>query len=455
MDSDEQEDERLRAAALKNAESIRIARQGAERELLAAKQALEQKNEELQQQREWFEVTLASIGDAVITTDVNAKITYLNPVAESMTGWRSIEAKGEPLERVFQIVNEYTQQTVENPIGKVLQSGKIVGLANHTALIDKSGRLIPIEDSAAPIRDSHGKITGAVMVFHDVSDRRRAEDALHASQLRLRATFDQTAVGIVVADFNSQFLEANQRFCEILGYSSDELHRLTLNQVTHPDDFPDAQTHTHAVLTGQTAHAAFETRYIHKNGSTIWGRTTLTTLSDPSAEEQRIIGIVEDITDRKRTEQALDDARMQAQKIHSHLAAIVESSDDAIISKTLDGVISTWNQGAERIFGYAAKEVIGKSITILIPPTHIDEEPVILQKLRQGERINHYETVRKRKDGVLINVALTVSPIRDESGSIIGASKIARDITQRKRAEDLLREGNQHSGTGRNCASRR
>ncbi|MDP9082531.1 MAG: PAS domain S-box protein, partial [Pseudomonadota bacterium] len=211
MDTDEQEDERLRAAALKNAESIRIARQGAERELLAAKQALEQKNEELQQQREWFEVTLASIGDAVITTDVNAKITYLNPVAESMTGWSSTQAKGEPLERVFQIVNEYTQQTVENPIGKVLQSGKIVGLANHTALIDKSGRLIPIEDSAAPIRDSQGKIAGAVMVFHDVSDRRRAEEALRASQVRLRATFDQAAVGIVVTDLNGQFLEANQR----------------------------------------------------------------------------------------------------------------------------------------------------------------------------------------------------------------------------------------------------
>ena len=138
MDSDEHEDERLRAAALKNAESIRIARQAAERELLAAKQALERKTEELQQQREWFEVTLASIGDAVITTDVNAKITYLNPVAESMTGWSSTQAKGEPLERVFRIVNEDTQQTVENPIGKVLQSGKIVGLANHTALIDKA-----------------------------------------------------------------------------------------------------------------------------------------------------------------------------------------------------------------------------------------------------------------------------------------------------------------------------
>ena len=116
MDSDEGEDERLRAAALKNAESIRIARQRAERELLAAKEALERKTEELQQQREWFEVTLSSIGDAVITTDVQGKVTYLNPVAESMTGWSSAQAKGEPLERVFRIINEYTgsQSTIQS-----------------------------------------------------------------------------------------------------------------------------------------------------------------------------------------------------------------------------------------------------------------------------------------------------------------------------------------------------
>jgi PAS domain S-box-containing protein len=439
MDSDEQEDERLRAATLKNAESIRIARQRAERELLMAKEALERKTEELQQQREWFEVTLASIGDAVITTDVNAKITYLNPVAESMTGWSSTHAKGEPLERVFRIVNEDTQQVVDNPIGRVLQTGKIVGLANHTALIDKSGRVIPIEDSAAPIRDAHGKIAGAVMVFHDVSDRRRAEDALRASQVRLRATFDQAAVGIVVGDLNGQVLEANRRFCEILGYPHDELRRLTFTQITHPDDLPEMQAQTQALLTGQITHCVFEKRYIRKDGSTVWGRSTLTPLSEMSAEAHRFIGIIEDITDRKQTEQALNDARVHAHKIQSHLAAIVESSDDAIISKTLEGVIATWNQAAERIFGYAAEEVIGKSITLLIPPNQIDEEPVILGKIRRGERIDHYETVRTRKDGVLINVSLTVSPIKDESGSIIGASKIARDITQRKLAEDVLR----------------
>lgn len=440
MDSDEGEEERLRATALKNAESMRIARQRAERELLVAKEALERKTEELQQQREWFEVTLSSIGDAVITTDIQGKVTYLNPVAESMTGWTSAQARGEPLERVFHIINEYTQQTIENPIGKVLQTGRFVGLANHTALIDKSGRVIPIEDSAAPIRDAHGHIAGAVMVFHDVSDRRRAEEARRASEERLRATVDQAAVGIVVADLNSQFLEANQRFCDLLGYSLDEVLRLTFAQITYPEDLSETQAQTQALLAGQIQHCAFERRYLRKDGSAIWGRTTLTLLREVSGEPQRFIGIIEDITDRKETEQALRQARAQEDKVRSALVAIVESSADAIISKTLEGVIATWNQGAERIFGYTAQEVIGRPVTLLFPPDRIDEESAILHKLRLGERIDHYETVRVRKDGTPIDVSLTVSPITDPNGTITGASKIARDITQRKRMEEALRE---------------
>ena len=119
---------------------------------------------------------------------------------------------------------------------------------------------------------------------------------------------------------------------------------------------------------------------------------------------------------------------------------IVETSDDAIISKNLDGVIQTWNRGAERIFGYTAEEVVGKPVTILMPPERYDEEPGILARLRRGERIDHYQTVRRRKDGSLIDISLTVSPIRDSAGRIVAASKIARDITEQKRAEAALRD---------------
>jgi PAS domain S-box-containing protein len=139
---------------------------------------------ELRHQREWFQVTLASIGDAVITTDLSGAVTFLNPVAERMTGWRSSDASGVPLTRVFHIINEYSRQVVENPVGRVLREGSIIGLANHTILIAKDGSEVAIEDSAAPIRDPRGSISGAVMVFHDVTARRHAEEALRKADRR-------------------------------------------------------------------------------------------------------------------------------------------------------------------------------------------------------------------------------------------------------------------------------
>jgi PAS domain S-box-containing protein len=133
-------------------------------------------------------------------------------------------------------------------------------------------------------------------------------------------------------------------------------------------------------------------------------------------------------------------ARQGSERLVKHLVAIVESSDDAIVSKDLNGIIESWNSGAERLFGYSAAEAIGQSITILIPPDRHDEEPAILERIRHGERVDHYETVRRRKDGRLLDISLTVSPIRDADGKIVGASKIARDISDRKSAEAKLRE---------------
>src|SRR3954469_9970882 len=138
-----------------------------------------------------------------------------------------------------------------------------------------------------------------------------------------------------------------------------------------------------------------------------------------------------------------DTAGRNAEELSSRLAAIVASSDDAIISKNLEGIIVTWNEGATRIFGYTPEEVIGKSITILIPRERLDEEPAILAQLRAGQRVDHYETVRVRKDGSCVDISLTISPVRNAAGEIVGASKIARDITQQKRAEAALRVSNE------------
>ncbi|TLY24417.1 MAG: PAS domain S-box protein [Nitrospirae bacterium] len=139
----------------------------------------------------------------------------------------------------------------------------------------------------------------------------------------------------------------------------------------------------------------------------------------------RFNAFIADITERKR-----------AEGTKARLAAIVESSDDAIIGKTLDGIVISWNSGAERIFGYTAEEVLGQPVTMLIPPDRLDEEPPIIDRLRRGERIEHFETVRRRKDGEEVDVSLTISSIKDETGKIIGISKIARDITERQHAKE-------------------
>jgi len=155
-----------------------------------------------------------------------------------------------------------------------------------------------------------------------------------------------------------------------------------------------------------------------------------------------ILLTIEDVTERKDAEIAL-----------ARLAAIVECSDDAIIAKNLDGVIETWNRGAEQLFGYTAEEAIGQSVTLLMPPDRVDEEAIILGRLRRGEHIEHYEAVRRRKNGRLLDVSLTISPIVNEHGQIVGASKIARDIGERKLTEAALIKSEKVAAAGRLAAT--
>jgi PAS domain S-box-containing protein len=259
--------------------------------------------------------------------------------------------------------------------------------------------------------------------------RRTAERALRASDERLRAILTHAAVGIAVADLSGHFHEANQKFCDALGYSADELRARTFLEITHAEDREATRTEARRLVEGAIRSYTIRKRYVRSDGTDVWGNTTVTLLKGESADAVQFLGIVEDITDRK-----------QAEELRGRLAAVVECSDDAIVTKTLDGTITTWNPGAERIFGYTAQEIVGKPITVLIPPDRVDEELSILARLKRGERIDHYETIRRTRDGTLLNVSLSVSPLRDASGRIIGASKIARDITRQKRAEEALRD---------------
>ncbi|MHB8476830.1 MAG: PAS domain S-box protein [Steroidobacteraceae bacterium] len=428
MTSDD-EDAQLRLVALRNAEETLRARNRAEQELRNAKESLERKNRELEQQREWFQVTLSSIGDAVITTDSRGRVTFLNAIAEKLTGWTSAEATGQPLSAVFHIINEVTREPVEHPVTKVLRHGRIVGLANHSALVNRSGAVTAIEDSAAPIRDSSGNVIGAVMVFHDVTARRLAESALNESELRFRTIFNQAAVGIAVIDLDGKLLQVNQKFADVFGYTAAELQRLTFLQLTHPDDLAASRATLDRLVTQRATDVVLEKRCLRKDGAVIWSLSTTTMIKEASGRPRCLIGIVEDITKRKLAEEA-----------QARLVAVIASSDDSIISMTLEGVVLSWNRGAELMYGYSPGEMIGHTTAVLIPENRLDEEPAILRRIRAGERIEHFETVRRRKDGGLLDVSIAVSPIEDTRGNIIGASKITRDITESKRAEAALRE---------------
>ena len=165
------------------------------------------------------------------------------------------------------------------------------------------------------------------------------------------------------------------------------------------------------------------------DGSRIWFEPYPTPLFDSEGQLVGGINMLVDITERRRAE----DTR-------ALLAAVVENSDDAVITKDLNGVITSWNRSAERLFGYMAEEAVGRSVTMLIPPDRLHEEPTILARLRRGERVDHFETVRIHKDGRSLDISLTISPVRDASGRIVGISKIARDITQQRRVERALRD---------------
>ena len=203
-------------------------------------------------EQEWFRTTLSSIGDAVITTDTGGRVTFLNPVAEQITGWSSIEAAGQPLEKVFPIVNEQTLRPVQNPVGKVLREGKIIGLANHTTLIQRSGRMIPIEDSAAPIMDQTGQMQGVVMVFHDVAEKRKSEQALRESEERFRLVLKNMPVVSAHLDRDLRYTWVHN---PMLGFTASDIIGKKVGLSTDPQERKKLLQNLRGVVsTGKAAH---------------------------------------------------------------------------------------------------------------------------------------------------------------------------------------------------------
>ena len=688
---------------------------------------------QVREQRELWRVALSSIGDAIVTTDRQGVVTFINPVAESLIGWKRERAEGKPLSEIVHIVEEKTGAPIADPIARVFKEGTVVGLGNHSVLIAADGDRIPIDDSAAPIQDEKGNRAGVVLTFRDITERRRAEGALEASEERYRVFTEAASDAIITIDKDGKMVLVNRAAEKIFGYSRVEMigreltvlmredqrdaHRASMEryletgeqqiswesvelvglrkdgktvplevslgkfirngepyftgilrditerkhaeklqaaqyavtralaesdtlsdatpkilqaicesadwqvgamwsidhnvdllrcvdvwhvsdaqieefealtremlfapgvglpgrvwasnspawisevsqdanfprgkvaaknnlrgafgfpilsddgftgvieffspQVRPPDEaflqmmsalgsqigqflerkkaeealklsreqqaiilqgvadgitaqdlkgrliyandaaarligFPSPQALLNApisevmrnfavmdetgqplplerlpgrqALNGEQPETTLVRFRVVKTGEERWSLVSAAPVRDERGQVQFAVNIFHDITERRRAEEEL-----------ARLAAIVESSEDAIIGKTIDGIIQNWNPGATRLYGYPAEEAVGKSITMLYPPERLDEFRATAERLKRGEPTLLHDTERIRKDGSRINVSVSVSLIKNSAGRVIGASTIARDITQRKRAEESQR----------------
>ncbi len=241
-----------------------------------------------------------------------------------------------------------------------------------------------------------------------------------------RDVFNASPIGIAVETLEGQPLFVNPAFCAMLGFSEEELRYKHCVDFSPPEDAQKDWALFQQLKAGSIDHYQLEKRYFRKDGSLVWGSLSISLLK--SSSSPLILAMVEDITDKKKAEEA-----------RFRHAAVIESSDDAIASATLDGIIVSWNTGAQKTYGYTEAEAVGKPINMLVPPELPDEENKILEVLRTGGRIQQFETVRVTKTGKRINVSLTISPIKDSSSRTVGCSGIARDISERKMAEEALR----------------
>jgi len=259
---------------------------------------------------------------------------------------------------------------------------------------------------------------------------------MSATAAKFEALFNQSGIFAGIMDLRGYLREANKVSLEHCGYTREQV----LDRPFWDTPWWRGSEEMKARIRFATEQAASghvfrkELRYWVADGSERIVDFTMNPIRDRSGTVAFLHPTGIDITERKRIEAELRESEQRLRWV----AAIVESSDDAIVSKNLDGVVTSWNKGAERLFGYTAEEAIGRPITIVIPQDRHDEEGMILTRIRRGERIDHFETVRQRKDGSLIIVSLTVSPVKNVEGKIVGASKIARDITEQKRNQELI-----------------
>lgn len=397
-----------------------------------------QADRQLHEQREWLRVTLTSIGDAVIATDAAGRITFINPVTESLTGWKAGEAMGRPVSEVFRVIDEWTGQPAEDPVARVLGEGNTVALANHTALVTRDGRTVPIEDSAAPIRDAAGEVIGAVLVFHDVTERRRSEEALRKSTeelekrtLELNAILSSVQDYLFIFDPGGRFVFANKMLLDLWGLPADQVIGKTMGDLNYPEEVDAAlrEAMERVLRSGQVV--VNETRYARPSGVRGTYENILAPMSGPDGHVAFVVCSSRDISERK-------DAELELQRIEEDLVRAQAVSQTG--SWRLDVLSNAlhWSGETHRLFGIPK----GTPLTYeaFLSAVHPDDRGFVDKKWAAALRGEPYDIEHR------IVVCGQVKWVReraqldfDSGGVLLGGFGTAQDITERKRMEEALR----------------
>ncbi|ABW69068.1 PAS domain S-box protein [Desulfosudis oleivorans] len=392
-------------------------------------QLLFQSETDRRMEAERYRTTLRSIGDAVIVTDAAGRVTLLNPVAESLTGWKEPEAKGQRVEDVFRIANEETGAIVESPVARVLREGRVVGLANHTILIARDGARRPIADSGAPVRDDAGDIISVVLVFRDQTEEQAAQKALRDSEQKYRRLYESMTDAFVAVDLAGRVQEYNPAFQSMVGYTDRELHELTYQDLT-PEKWHSLET---AVVEDQILKRGYsdvyEKEYRRVDGTVFPVELRTFLIRDEAASPIGMWAIVRDITGRKQAEAALLEKTGLLQSITDNIFDMVSIAD-------VQGQLRFINAAHRQTLGYEPDALIGTDVMSLVHP---DDRDLVATAMTDGflsqSRHRMVEYRCKRADGGYVWVETVGDVLRDLDGNPKDLLFSSRDISVRKQAE--------------------
>ncbi|QEF95028.1 PAS domain S-box protein [Methanothermobacter sp. KEPCO-1] len=368
-----------------------------------------------------FETVIHNSPDGVITVDSEGIIVFSNPAADRMFGYTSLEGK-----RVDLLVPESLRDDLNAKMREYRMEGKheLAGRLFETTSLRSDGTEFPVEMSLNPARTSGGLFLTSII--RDISERRKMGAEIHRREEQFRDLFENANDMIQAVDPEGRFVYVNRAWMETLGYTEDDLENLTLFDVIHPDKLDECHEIFRRVMSGESI-SLVETAFITKDGEKIFVEGNVNVrMRNGEVEYSR--AIFRDVTERVKFQRELE-----------RLASIVESSGDAIVSYDLDGTIIDWNRGAERIYGYSAEEARGQNVSMLMDEEEFERLRNLISEVRSGKLVSNFEARRLRKDGEEIWVSISLSPLRDVNGEIIGVSTIARDITEIKRTQEALR----------------